>query len=88
MAQELLKKETLDLLDIIACIGDRPFPLPDSIREYLDEIKNRREQKEKEMQAAKEKKEKEEKDKEEKEKETDDKSEENKEAAEKDTNKN
>jgi hypothetical protein len=44
LAKELLKKETLDLLDIISCIGDRPYPLPDSIKDYLEEIKKRKEQ--------------------------------------------
>jgi hypothetical protein len=42
-----LKKETLDLVDIIECLGDRPFPLPDSLKDYLDEIKKRKENQQK-----------------------------------------
>ena len=41
MATELLKKETLDLLDIINCIGERPFGMPDSLKDYLEEIQKR-----------------------------------------------
>jgi len=43
MAEELLKKETIDLDEIIQCIGERPFPMPASIKEYLDEVKKRKE---------------------------------------------
>jgi AFG3 family protein len=42
MALKLLDKETLDLIDIIEVLGDRKYPLPDSITEYLDEIKKRK----------------------------------------------
>ena len=45
LAVELLKKETLDLVDIIGCLGDRPFPLPDSIKDYLNEIQKRKDKK-------------------------------------------
>jgi hypothetical protein len=34
-------------MDIIDCLGDRPFPLPDSIKDYLDEIKKRRDKQDK-----------------------------------------
>jgi len=44
MALRLLETETLDLLDIIDVLGDRRFPLPDSITEYLEEIKKRKTQ--------------------------------------------
>lgn len=43
IAEELLKKETIDLLDIIESIGDRPFPLPTSMQSYLKETKERKE---------------------------------------------
>jgi len=43
IAEELLKKETIDLLDIIESIGDRPFPLPSSMQSYLKETKERKE---------------------------------------------
>ena len=43
IAEELLKKETIDLLDIIENIGDRPFPLPSSMQSYLKETKERKE---------------------------------------------
>jgi len=42
MAEELLKKETLDLDEIIQCLGDRPYPMPSSIKDYLDEVKKRK----------------------------------------------
>ncbi len=42
-----MKKETLDLVDIIDCLGDRPFPLPDSLKDYLDEIRKRKENQQK-----------------------------------------
>ena len=35
-------------MDLINCLGDRPYPLPDSLKEYLDEIKRRKENQEKE----------------------------------------
>jgi AFG3 family protein len=56
MANSLLEKETLDLLDIIDVLGERTFPLPDSITEYLDEIKKRKvqeDEKKKEAQSLK-----------------------------------
>ena len=43
IAEELLKKETVDLLDIIESIGERPFPLPSSMQSYLKETKERKE---------------------------------------------
>ena len=35
LAQRLLEKETLALPDIVEILGPRPFPLKDSILEYL-----------------------------------------------------
>jgi len=46
MAVRLLELETLDLLDIMDVLGERQFPLPESITDYLDEIKKRRKQEE------------------------------------------
>lgn len=42
LADALLEKETLDLLDIISIIGERPFPLSDSMKDYMKEIESRR----------------------------------------------
>ena len=42
MALKLLEKETLDLIDIIEVLGDRKFPFPDSINDYLNEIRKRK----------------------------------------------
>jgi len=39
MAVKLLENETLDLIDIIEILGERKYPLSDSISEYLNEIK-------------------------------------------------
>ena len=42
MALKLLDKETLDLMDIIDVLGDRKFPFPKSINDYLEEIRKRK----------------------------------------------
>jgi len=55
LAEELLAKESIGLPDIIRILGDRPFPMKESIREYLEELKERKE-KEDEKEADKEKK--------------------------------
>jgi len=44
LAEELLIKETLDLMDIIRILGDRPFPLSDSMKDYMKEIEMRKEE--------------------------------------------
>ncbi len=46
MAEKLLEKETLDLVDVIECLGDRPFPMEDFMREYLEQISDRKKQEE------------------------------------------
>ncbi len=46
MAEKLLEKETIDLSDIIDCLGDRPFPLEEFMKEYLDQINLRKIQEE------------------------------------------
>jgi hypothetical protein len=48
LATELLVKETLDLLDIIRILGDRPFPLTDTMIDYMNEFEMRKKDKEKE----------------------------------------
>ncbi len=42
MAKCLLEKETIDITDIIHLIGERPYKLPDSIKDYLKEIEERK----------------------------------------------
>ena len=47
----LLEKETVNLPQIIEVLGERPFEMKESIKEYLSEIKQR-EQEQKEVEAA------------------------------------
>jgi hypothetical protein len=42
LAKELLLKETLDLLDIVRILGERPFPLSESMKDYYKEIENKK----------------------------------------------
>jgi AFG3 family protein len=42
LAKELLEKETLDLLDIVSILGERPFPMTESIKDYMKEIEIRK----------------------------------------------
>ena len=42
MAEELLEKESLTLPDLVRILGDKPFPLKESIREYLQELEERK----------------------------------------------
>ena len=53
LAEELLAKESINLPAIIKVLGDRPFPLKESVREYLEELETR-EQKETTEKEAKE----------------------------------
>jgi len=41
LAEELLEKESINLPQIIKVLGDRPFPMKESIKEYLQEITKR-----------------------------------------------
>ena len=41
LADELLEKESINLPQIMKILGDRPFPLKESIREYLEELEKR-----------------------------------------------
>lgn len=36
-----MAKETLALPDIVDLLGPRPYPMKESIREYLEELKSR-----------------------------------------------
>ena len=42
LAEELLRKESITLPDILRILGDRPFPLKESVREYLVELEDRK----------------------------------------------
>ena len=44
LAEELLKKETVNLPDIVRVLGKRPFPMKESLREYLEELVQREEE--------------------------------------------
>lgn len=41
LAEELLAKESITLPDILRVLGDRPYPLKENVREYLEELKER-----------------------------------------------
>ncbi len=41
LAERLLDKESINLPEIIEVIGDRPFEMKESIRNYLNEMKER-----------------------------------------------
>ena len=43
LAEELLAKESIGLPDILRVLGDRPFPMKESVREYLQELTERKE---------------------------------------------
>jgi len=38
LAKKLLEKEVITLPDIIECLGPRPFPMKETLREYLEEV--------------------------------------------------
>ena len=42
LALELLKKETLSLPDIVDILGQRPYPLKETVAEYLKELRQRK----------------------------------------------
>lgn len=48
MAEELLSKESITLPDIVRILGDRPYPLKETVREYLEELKERKEKEDEE----------------------------------------
>ena len=55
LASELLEKESINLPEIMKILGDRPYPLKESIREYLEELEKRKQEEdaEKEIENAK-----------------------------------
>ena len=54
LAEELLVHESINLPHIMKVLGDRPYPLKESIREYLKELEKRQKEEEekKEVDAA------------------------------------
>jgi len=44
LAEKLLEKESINLPEIMKVLGDRPFPLKESIKEYLEEIEKRQQE--------------------------------------------
>ena len=42
LAELLLEKESINLPQIMEVLGDRPFPLKESIKEYLAELEKRK----------------------------------------------
>lgn len=56
LAERLLAKEVVTLPDIIETLGDRPWPMKENLKEYLEGVKERRkEEAEEEAEAEKEK---------------------------------
>lgn len=51
LAEALLEKESINLPEIMKVLGDRPYPLKESIREYLEELEKRKEDETKEAEA-------------------------------------
>jgi AFG3 family protein len=43
LAEKLIEKESINLPDILKVLGDRPFPMKESVREYLQELTEREE---------------------------------------------
>jgi len=44
LAKTLLDKEVVSLPDLIRILGDRPYPMKENIREYLEEIRERQQE--------------------------------------------
>ena len=42
LAEALLEKESINLPEIMKVLGDRPYPLKESIKEYLEELEKRK----------------------------------------------
>jgi hypothetical protein len=42
LAECLLEKESINLPEIMAILGERPYPLKDSVKEYLEELEKRK----------------------------------------------
>lgn len=41
LAEELIKKESITLPDLVRILGDRPYPLKETVKEYLEELRDR-----------------------------------------------
>ena len=41
LAERLLEKETLSLPEIVDILGTRPYPIKDTVIEYLKELRER-----------------------------------------------
>ena len=54
LAKELLEHESINLPQIMKVLGDRPYPLKESIRDYLEELERRKaeEERNQEIEAA------------------------------------
>ena len=46
LAERLLERESINLPEIMEILGDRPYPLKDSIKEYLQELEKRKQEEE------------------------------------------
>ena len=44
LAEKLLEKETLSLPDIVDTLGQRPYPIKETLKDYLQELRDRQEQ--------------------------------------------
>ena len=44
LAEQLLEKETLSLPDIVDILGQRPYPIKESVVEYMQELRARKDQ--------------------------------------------
>lgn len=44
LAESLLEHESMNLPKIIKVLGNRPFPMKESMREYLEELESRESQ--------------------------------------------
>ena len=42
----MLEKESINLPEIMEVLGDRPYPLKESIKEYLKELEKRKQEEE------------------------------------------
>lgn len=46
LSDHLLKKESLDIIQIIDILGQRPHPLPETVEKYIIEVRAKEEEKE------------------------------------------
>ena len=46
LAERLLEKETLSLPEIVEIMGPRPFPLKETLKDYLQELTERQKEEE------------------------------------------